>query len=646
MVFLAAGLGKSQAATGTEALLNRGFESGTTPWVGAYWGGAFERIASTPEIPAHSGGYLMRLSGDVTDGFFTVTGQGIGAAGNGTFPIPALAVVHAGAWFKVPDASPENPCEVRVRPRCNSTGTGLSLIFVLTTPDWTFVGDNGTGTGFAMPASDWLDFRVYGPDGGRVVYVDDCQCLVDAPALIGTLALGDAANPTGTTISLKDPFGVAIGSKVIDNPAGTYSFLVADGNYTVAASRFGYAPNSASVTMAGADSNVPLITLAKIDVATVSGTVTDGGSGVSGIVVRASQTADLARFTESAPTVTDGSYSLLVEAGYEYQLSVISGLPVGRIVATVPDPFTPADATPVTGKNITLSKGPIVYTFDAGTLQGWTDMGGGTHHVVSRTGGDMGAGQTLPNYASIDNWDARDSSTSTLWLRSPAFVLDAEGDLTFWMAGGSGGGIGLLPANDAAVPTGEGATGNGFLGVALRDDTTGNFVLKASRSGSGGNWLQSVFTTAQLAEVTIPGREYTLDFIDTTSGGWGWICLDSISIPGTPGVPPVYTTISGTVADSGEGVVVHAGSLTGMTLSDGTYTITNAVVGRSYTMTLTSLPAGKVVDTAPATFVAVETTNPNKNFTLKTDPDNDPTLLFSARSRDLEGRIGFTIRRA
>ena len=635
-VFLAAGLGNSQAATGSEALLNRGFESGTTPWVGAYWGGAFERIAGTPELPAHSGSYLMRLSGDVTDGFFTVTAQGIGAAGNGTFPIPAGAVMHAGAWFKVPDASPEKPCEVRVRPRCNS-GVGLTIAAVLTTPDWTFVGDNGTGAGVTMPANDWLDFRLYGPDGGRDVYVDDCQCLVDAPALIGTLALGDAANPTGTTITLQDPFGVAIGSKVIDNPAGTYLFQVANGNYTVAASKFGYAANSASVTMAGADVSVQLITLAKIDVAAVSGKVTDGGSGVAGIVVRASRTANPSQFTESAPTVTDGSYSLLVEADNEYELSVTSGLPMGRIVATVPDPFTPADATPVTGKNITLGKGPLVYTFDAGTLQGWTDMGGGTHRVVSRTGGDMGAGQTLPNYAGIDNWDARDTSTSTLWLRSPAFVLDAEGDLTFWMAGGTGGGIGMLPANDAAVPTGQGATGNGFLGVALRDDTTGNFVLKASRSGSGGNWLQSVFTAAQLAEVTIPGREYTLDFIDTTSGGWGWICLDSISIPGAPGVPPVYTTISGTVADSGEGVAVHAGSLTGMTLSDGTYTITNAVVGRSYTLTLTSLPAGKVVDTAPAAFTAVETSNPNKNFTLKTDPDNDPNLLFSARSSAYTG---------
>lgn len=365
--------------------------------------------------------------------------------------------------------------------------------------------------------------------------------------------------------------------------------------------------------------------------ATVSGTVTDGGVGVAGAVVKATQTDDNTKYSTSPPTSGLGAYSLSCRVGKEYQLSATS-LPAGRAVATAPDPFTPADTNPITGKNLTLTKGPITYDFDAGTLQGWTDMGGGTNRVVSRTGGDMGAGQTLPNYASIDNWDARDSSTSTLWLRSPAFVLDAEGDLTFWMGGGSGGGIGMLPANDAAVPTGQGATGNGFLGVALRDDTTGAFILKASRSVSGGNWLQSVFTAAQLAEVTIPGREYTLDFIDTTSGGWGWICLDSISIPGTPGVPPVYTTISGTVADAGEGVVVHAGSLTGLTLSDGTYTITNAVVGRSYTMTLTSLPAGKVVDTAPATFTAVETSNPNKNFTLKADPDNDPDLFFSARS--------------
>ena len=56
---------------------------------------------------------------------------------------------------------------------------------------------------------------------------------------------------------------------------------------------------------------------------------------------------------------------------------------------------------------------------------------------------------------------------------------------------------------------------------------------------------------------------------------------------------------------------------------DGTYSI-RVKPGVTYTLTATVLPARKMVDTAPAPFTAVVTSNPDKNFTLK---DKPATLL-------------------
>jgi hypothetical protein len=86
---------------------------------------------------------------------------------------------------------------------------------------------------------------------------------------------------------------------------------------------------------------------------TVSGSITDGGSGVAGALVRATQTAIPAIFSVSAPSDAAGNYSLTCRVGREYELSA-SSLPAGRAVETSPAPFTPANTSPITGKNLTL----------------------------------------------------------------------------------------------------------------------------------------------------------------------------------------------------------------------------------------------------------------------------------------------------
>jgi len=98
--------------------------------------------------------------------------------------------------------------------------------------------------------------------------------------------------------------------------------------------------------------------------ATVSGTVTDGGLGVAGALVKATQTSNPSAFIVSAPSGVSGNYSLSCRVGKEFQLSA-SSLPPGRVVATAPAPFTPVDTTPLSGKDLTLAADP---TYDEDLL--------------------------------------------------------------------------------------------------------------------------------------------------------------------------------------------------------------------------------------------------------------------------------------
>jgi len=184
---------------------------------------------------------------------------------------------------------------------------------------------------------------------------------------------------------------------------------------------------------------------------------------------------------------------------------------------------------------VTKAKWPFTdYNFDA-TLEGWTNIGGG---IDTWSIGGAGRSPTighhnLPNYVGPSNWATRDSSLSVLWLRSPQFqILIPNASLTFALCGGTKG---TPPANESAVPTGEGATADGYQFVGLRDVLTGAFVLTQQKlvAPQGGTaWEPVGWSAAQLAPYLNDGKYYTLDAIDTDTGSWGWFGLSRTRIPG------------------------------------------------------------------------------------------------------------------
>ena len=171
----------------------------------------------------------------------------------------------------------------------------------------------------------------------------------------------------------------------------------------------------------------------------------------------------------------------------------------------------------------------IAYNFDDGTLQGWTsEMDGGpseTFVVSSSTANNRPTAQAGTHKIHPENFDNRDTMTSTLLLRSPEFTLDGTGDISAYLTGGNAG----------TAPT-DTDTLNGFQGIGLRRVSDNQYVLSAGRAANGAGWDQVTINQAALDPYVGTGA-YTLDLIDDASGGWGWVAMDTVSIAGVAAIP-------------------------------------------------------------------------------------------------------------
>jgi hypothetical protein len=194
------------------------------------------------------------------------------------------------------------------------------------------------------------------------------------------------------------------------------------------------------------------------------------------------------------------------------------------------------------------------YSFDDGTLADWTDLtpantNSGPRSWIptpsfvpdgySEPGGNMARHGSYAVGQRIQGGGNQDSGHPTLWLRSPKFTLNGNGDMSAWLFGGHGYGadatgklVSNVPANAFDNP-GD-ATFPSFLGVALRDVNTGVYVLAGKKANEGNFWQKVTFTAAELEalETANPGHIYTLDLLDVRAGGWGWVGMDSVVIPG------------------------------------------------------------------------------------------------------------------
>lgn len=195
----------------------------------------------------------------------------------------------------------------------------------------------------------------------------------------------------------------------------------------------------------------------------------------------------------------------------------------------------------------------IDYGFDGGSLQGWTDL---TVPNPSQTEGPRnfalsppawGDGGTQAGSGKIGQnivGGGQDNGHPTLLLRSPEFKLNGAGDFSCWLCGGDGWlddsrativgkEVSKLPPQAFDSPFDP--TYPSFMGVALRNVNTGKYVLAGHKNNGGGggtDWQKITAPQAALAQLD-QNAVYTVDLIDARVGGWGWIVMDSVTIPGS-----------------------------------------------------------------------------------------------------------------
>lgn len=186
-------------------------------------------------------------------------------------------------------------------------------------------------------------------------------------------------------------------------------------------------------------------------------------------------------------------------------------------------------------------------SFDPARWQAVAGGGGNSWAIVNSCAGY--AGPVGSYMLGLTDGNARDDAHNLLIARSQPFEL-GPGDLTFKIQGGQSSGViptGLVSLN----PVGS---GSGYMGVALRDDVTGEFLLTDRRDGNSNSWQDQGWTAAQLAAFL--GRTVTLDVIDNYVGGWGWIGVDAFAIPNSlpiaPGEDFWFLTVGGEEVFAGQ----------------------------------------------------------------------------------------------
>ena len=187
------------------------------------------------------------------------------------------------------------------------------------------------------------------------------------------------------------------------------------------------------------------------------------------------------------------------------------------------------------------SAATIVYDFDVSgddgaSLDGWTDVLGESFPggIVFTSGGSNDGGRGTGGGG--NGASNQDSAHPNHIMRSPAFFLTSTSSIDFQLAGGNRGGV---PTNESQITVGT-SNDSGFQGLALRRVSDGAYLLFDTRSGDGNGYeAQTDFNNTALGPIASanPGEAFTLDWVDTYSGGWGFAMIDDVVLNDVNPIP-------------------------------------------------------------------------------------------------------------
>jgi len=180
----------------------------------------------------------------------------------------------------------------------------------------------------------------------------------------------------------------------------------------------------------------------------------------------------------------------------------------------------------------------LIYDFDVAgddgeSLDGWTDVfpvrapsfPSGT--VFSSVAGGRGTGgfARWPDHTGGN----QDSQHPNHIMRSPAFRLTPSTSIDFQIGGGRGSANTYTKSSDIS-PVGN-SDANGQQKFYLRRVSDDTYLLNQRRPTELNNWLSFSWDSATIAAATASdaaNEEYTVEWVDTFSGGWGFSMIDDV----------------------------------------------------------------------------------------------------------------------
>ncbi|NWK55081.1 PEP-CTERM sorting domain-containing protein [Verrucomicrobiaceae bacterium N1E253] len=187
----------------------------------------------------------------------------------------------------------------------------------------------------------------------------------------------------------------------------------------------------------------------------------------------------------------------------------------------------------------------VNYNFDDGTLQGWTNnVPSGTtgedyisSNSVTRSPGQSGSYSVLES----DFSDRDGTDTTVKVISSELFTMNNSSTISLYLNGGMGSTATPTWSNYSNLPSS--ATDSGYLGVALRRVSDGEYLLfdrKATNGQYSGGWQQVGWNTTEISNAIsgdAANETYQIDLIDTFSDGWGWVSMDTVTMENVTVVP-------------------------------------------------------------------------------------------------------------
>ncbi len=186
---------------------------------------------------------------------------------------------------------------------------------------------------------------------------------------------------------------------------------------------------------------------------------------------------------------------------------------ISNFTVTVPvSEFVNTD-TEVTGTTVTANqgvlfkavKGELLYDFESGNLTNWSIMSGNAFSNADVTNQTDWSGGKFMQQGNFHLWGFLDGADAQIGeIRTGTFKLEGDGKINFLIAGGS-------DINN--------------LYLALVDASTGTELMKATGDNSE-TYKTGLFDAGQYK-----GLNCYLKAVDKSTGGWGHLNLDAVSVP-------------------------------------------------------------------------------------------------------------------